>query len=135
MTGSDLAVAARGVLAVVLVVAGAAKLAARPSPGEVAELGVPGGLAPLVAVGLAPAEIVVGALVSFVGGIWPVTLALALLLVFTGVAATALARGVRVPCRCFGALDRAPLGPPTLVRDAVLVGLALLATGTSRAPL
>ena len=38
-----------------------------------------------------------------------------------------LAEGRRPPCACFGALSRRPVGPGSVVRNVVLIALALLA--------
>jgi hypothetical protein len=51
-------------------------------------------------------------------------LAGALLAAFTAAIGTALKRGRRAPCRCFGA-SSAPLGPSHLVRNAILLISAL----------
>jgi uncharacterized membrane protein YphA (DoxX/SURF4 family) len=54
--------------------------------------------------------------------------ALVLLLAFTIVLVRAQAR--QVPCPCFGgAPSSQPVGPPAVVRNGVLLGLAVLATG------
>ena len=54
-------------------------------------------------------------------------LAGALLTVFTAAIVTALKRGRRAPCRCFGA-SSTPLGPSHLVRNAILL-ISTLAGG------
>lgn len=54
-------------------------------------------------------------------------LAGALLAAFTAAIGTALKRGRRAPCRCFGA-SSAPLGPGHLVRNAILL-ISTLAGG------
>ncbi|MYW05913.1 MauE/DoxX family redox-associated membrane protein [Streptomyces sp. SID3343] len=56
--------------------------------------------------------------------------ALALLVAFTWAISTALRRGRRAPCRCFGA-SQAPLGPRQLVRNGVLSAVAALGLVTS----
>ena len=49
------------------------------------------------------------------------------LLVFTGLLIVNLARGRRPPCACFGASSRRPIGPGSLVRNLVLLALAVIA--------
>jgi hypothetical protein len=59
---------------------------------------------------------------------WPGWLAAALLLVFTGVLVRAEVR--HVPCPCFGSGSSArPVGSLAIVRNGVLLALAVLATG------
>ncbi len=53
--------------------------------------------------------------------------AVGLLVVFTGAVAHQLARGRRPDCNCFGRLQTKPIGPSTLVRNVVLLGLASFA--------
>lgn len=55
---------------------------------------------------------------------WGGLLALALLALFTAAVARALKRGETPDCHCFGQLHSAPAGRVTLVRNAVLAGLA-----------
>lgn len=54
-------------------------------------------------------------------------LAVALFASFTGLLALRLAQGRRPPCACFGSLSSKPIGPGHLVRNAIFIGLALLA--------
>ena len=49
------------------------------------------------------------------------------LLAFTGLLILNLARGRRPPCACFGASSRRPIGPGSLVRNLVLLALAVIA--------
>jgi hypothetical protein len=53
-------------------------------------------------------------------GIWGYAAALALLLAMTATAATAVKRGRRPPCRCFGRAEER-LGVSTLIRNSALV--------------
>lgn len=59
---------------------------------------------------------------------WPLLLgflgAMGLLLAFTVVIGLVLRRGERAPCHCFGAHDT-PLGPVHVVRNVILIGLAV----------
>lgn len=126
----DLLVAIRVVLAGVFVVAAVAKVADRPGTRASARsLGVPEGLAGAVPIVLPGAEMALSV------ALMPVTSApraaaglAALLLAFTLLVAGNLARGRRPTCHCFGALDAAPIGPWTLVRNLVLLaGAAFVA--------
>jgi uncharacterized membrane protein YphA (DoxX/SURF4 family) len=115
---------AAAVLGVVLLVAGAAKRADRGWPQDAAALGTPAWAIPV----LPWFEMLLGAvLVS--GLARPVAAALAgvVLLAFTGLMVLNLARGQRPPCACFGARSRRPIGPVSLVRNLVLLALALIA--------
>jgi hypothetical protein len=58
-------------------------------------------------------------------------LAGALLVGFTIVLARAIARGVRVGCGCFGSSRRDQVSPADLVRNALLLAAAVVATGSS----
>jgi thiol-disulfide isomerase/thioredoxin len=120
---------ARFLLAAVLLLAGLAKLRDREDATEAAAgLGVPRAWAPAVAATLPWLEIGIAVLlVPAATATAASALALALLVAFTATVAIALARGRRPACRCFGALSDAPIGASTLVRNAFLVGLALVA--------
>jgi uncharacterized membrane protein YphA (DoxX/SURF4 family) len=112
------------VLGIVLLVAGIAKRADRRWPQDAAALGTPDWAIPV----LPWFEMLLGAvLVSGVAR--PVAAALAgvVLLAFTGLLILNLARGRRPPCACFGASSRRPIGPGSLVRNVVLLALALIA--------
>ncbi|HXW46016.1 MAG TPA: MauE/DoxX family redox-associated membrane protein [Streptosporangiaceae bacterium] len=139
---STAALAAKAAVAVVLLVAGGAKLAdldgfaatiryflparlflpARPRHLVLAGL-------PVIAAVIAIAELLTGA----VSLCWPrlgwVNLAvLALACGFTAVAAFGYARRRGQPCRCFGALTRRGFGPRALVQALLMTGAAWLAT-------
>ena len=115
---------ARVAVGVVLVAAGAAKLAQPAWPATAAAFGAP----PSVAAALPWAELVLGAaLVAGLGLPWAAWAALALLAGFTAAVVDRLRRGDRVPCGCFGEPSPVPLGPATVARNAVLCGLAALA--------
>jgi hypothetical protein len=58
-------------------------------------------------------------------------LAGALLVAFTIVLARAIAQGVRVGCGCFGSSRREHVSPADLVRNALLLAAAVVATGAS----
>ena len=112
------------VLGIVLLVAGIAKRADRGWPQDAAALGTPAWAIPA----LPWFEMLLGAvLVS--GLARPVAAALAgvVLLALTGLLILNLARGRRPPCACFGASSRRPIGPGSLVRNLVLLALAVIA--------
>jgi peroxiredoxin/uncharacterized membrane protein YphA (DoxX/SURF4 family) len=129
--------ALRILLALVLAVAGAAKLADRPGArAAVTGFGVPDAVAaPIAAVlpwlELAAAVLLVPSATARVGA----AAALVLMLTFSAAIARSIARGEAPECHCFGALHSEPAGPRTLVRNLVLAvaaGAALVGgPGTS----
>lgn len=78
---------------------------------------------PIFEMGIAGALVVPG---TRVGAGWA---AVALLGVFSGATGLRLMAGERPPCACFGTGNARPISGGTLVRNAVLVALAVLATG------
>lgn len=54
-------------------------------------------------------------------------LAVVVFAVFTALLVLRLAQGKRPPCACFGSLSSKPIGPGHLLRNAVFIGLAVLA--------
>lgn len=118
------AVAARIVLGVVLLVSGALKLRDPAWPPAAAALGTPAPLIPLVA----PAEIAVGALTA-AGAIepWPAAAGLVMLVAFTVVLVRTLLSGARPVCACFGSVSARPIGPASIVRNVALVAIATVA--------
>jgi Methylamine utilisation protein MauE len=87
----------------------------------------PGQVRPL-AMAVAATEAAVPVLLLFPAAVfYGFALAGALLAAFTAAIGTALKRGRRAPCPCFGA-SSAPLGPSHLVRNAILV-ISTLAGG------
>jgi hypothetical protein len=113
--------------AVLLVSAGAKAMAPRRTAAAARDLGVPSALGPAVAVLLPVAEVTVAVTLIVtgtvvVGGV----LATLLTAAFTAVVAGNLIRGRRPACACFGALSgHAPIGPATLVRNAVLLAASV----------
>jgi len=112
-------------LGAVLLLSGAAKLASGARwPAQAEALG-----APAAAVAVVPwLEVGLGALL--VTGVWRPVVALAaaaMLLVFTVLLVVRLAQGRRPPCACFGAWSTRPVGPGSVVRNVVLIALALIA--------
>lgn len=98
----------------------------------VREFGVPGRLAPAVAMLVPVAELVVAAaLLPARTAAWGAAAAAALLAAFTIAVATNLALGRSPDCGCFGEVSRGPIGPRTIVRNLGLltVAAAVLAAG------
>lgn len=117
--------AAALVVGLALVVAGVAKRACSNQEGLARSLGAPGWAVPT----LPWVEIGLGAVLA--AGLvmpWAAWAAAVLLAVFTGAVVRALAQGRRPPCACFGGLSSRPIGPGTVVRNLVLIVLALVAT-------
>ena len=119
-----------GVVAAILlgaafVLAGASKLAAgRAWPAQAAGLGAPTwSVAPLPWIELGLGAILVSNLVRRPAAI----VALVLLLVFSSLVIARLREGRHPPCACFGAWSARPLGPGHLVRNGMLVVLAIVA--------
>src|SRR5687767_14914168 len=103
---------ARIVVGVVLLAAGATKLADR---------------SPDVPRALPWFEVALGAaLVAGVGGRWTAVPAVLLLAAFTAVVARRLRAGDPAPCGCFGELSKQPVSYRTLVRNVALVLLAVV---------
>jgi thiol-disulfide isomerase/thioredoxin len=129
--------ALRLALAVVFAVAGVAKLAGRADfRRALGEFGAPAVLVAPVAVALPVAELGVAvALVLPVVAWWAAIAAVALLLAFSAVVGTSLARGRAPQCNCFGRLSTGSVGRDTLIRNAVLVvaGGLVIAAGPARA--
>ena len=121
-----MAVVAAVVLGAVLLLSGAAKLAAGPRwAAQASALG-----SPAIAVPVVPwLEVALGALL--ITGVWRPAVALAaaaMLAVFTALLVVRLAQGRRPPCACFGAWSTRPVGPGSVLRNLVLIGLALAVT-------
>jgi hypothetical protein len=87
----------------------------------------PGQVRPL-AMTVVATEAAVPVLLLFPSAVfYGIALAGALLAAFTAAIGTALKRGRRVPCRCFGS-SSTPIGPSHLVRNAILL-ISTLAGG------
>lgn len=116
----------RVVLAAVFAVAGVAKLLDRPGTRRsLSDFGVPGRTLPVAAVLLPLLELATAvALIPPGSARWGALAAMALLLVFIGGIANALARGEAPDCHCFGQVHSAPAGRGALARNAVLAALA-----------
>ena len=123
------AAAARIVLASVLVFAAVAKLRAPEATRRhtVALLGPRGAV---VAAALPWVELAVAVALLVWWGPVPGIVAAVLLLGFTVVVVRAQLR--RLPCPCFGGASDDAAGPRQVMRNAVLIALAILATGSPR---
>ncbi|MCA1702189.1 MAG: redoxin domain-containing protein [Actinobacteria bacterium] len=123
---ADLVLVARLVLIGVFATAGLSKLIDRVgSRTALGEFGVPPGAAPALAKALPLVEMTVAvALVAPMSAVAGAVGALLLLAAFSVVIAANLARGRRPNCHCFGQLHSSPVGPWTLARNVVLVGIA-----------
>jgi hypothetical protein len=128
--GPALAAAARVVLAVTLVIAAIGKLRARHEvPAQLRGFGIPRQAVGAVAVALPVVELgVAGALIGWWGSAVPAWAAVVLLALFTAGLIRAVARGA--PCPCFGAPSSGPASAASIVRNAVLLALGVIATAT-----
>lgn len=113
------------VLGAVLALAGGSKLRlGRAWNAQAVDLGAPAWVAPFVPW----VELVVGAmLIAQVGRVVVAPVAIVVLVSFTVLVVSNLRRGRRPVCACFGALSAAPLGWSHVARNAVFVGLGVLA--------
>ena len=118
---------ARILLALIFVVAGLAKLADLVGSRQaLRDFGVPAALANPSGVLLPVAELAVAvALLPSISAWFGAVGALVLLLLFVAGISFNLARGRTPDCHCFGQLHSAPAGWPTLLRNLVLVALAV----------
>jgi hypothetical protein len=125
LAASTLATAARVLLGIAVLMAGATKIqSTRRWLDEASGLGVPRQLA----VPLPWFEVALGALiVSGFAAPWPAVAALGVLGVYTLWIAGLLVRGRHPPCACFGALSGAPLSWRHVARNGALALLAVLA--------
>jgi hypothetical protein len=112
-------------LGAVFVIAGAAKLALGAAwPGQARAMGAPMPIATIV-----PAvELVIGAaLVTRIAMPLPALAAIGLLVAFSILIARQLVDGRHPPCACFGAWSHRPLSGAHLVRNAVMILVAIVA--------
>ena len=134
MTADDVALAARVVVAIILVASGVGKLlTVRESTRQArAELGGYAWITLLVALALPVYELVLAALLLFVDATWPSWLALATFAVFTIVLVRRIVRNDHRPCNCFGAgSSKRDLSIGSLVRNTWFLALAVIATGAT----
>lgn len=113
------------VVGLAFVAAGASKLAAGPTwPATAKEMGAPAWTIPFVPW----VELAVGAtLVTQVATPVPAVVALLLLVAFTVLIVLRLSGGDRPSCACFGSWSAEPIGRIHVIRNAILMGLAVLA--------
>jgi ribose/xylose/arabinose/galactoside ABC-type transport system permease subunit len=134
MSGTDIAIAARVVVALILVVSGCGKLLSVRSsvPAYREQFGGYGWVAVGVAAALPIAELVLALLLLFVDAAWPSYVALGAFVVFTVVVVRRLVERDRRPCNCFGAASRKrALSVGSLVRNTWFLALAVVATGAA----
>jgi hypothetical protein len=134
MTADDVALAARVVVAVILLVSGVGKLlalgpavrASRSQYGRYAWITL------LVALALPVYELVLALLLLLVDAAWPSWLAFLTFAAFTVVLVRRIVRNDRRPCNCFGAASQTrDLSIGSLLRNTWFLALALIATGTA----
>jgi len=124
--------AAKSALAVMLLVAGGAKLADVPGFAGTVRLFIPrrvsGQMREGIAVGIASIELLAGAVsLSAPGWSWVNVAVLALGCVFVAVSLVGYALYRGRSCRCFGALSRRKFDLVAILRSAVIAGLAAIA--------
>lgn len=114
------------VVGVAFLVAGASKVAAGGRwPVTAREMGAPGFTIPFVPW----VELAVGAaLIVQLAVPFPALAALGLLIAFTALIVIRLSGGDRPSCACFGAWSAEPIGRVHVIRNAILMALAVLAT-------
>jgi peroxiredoxin/uncharacterized membrane protein YphA (DoxX/SURF4 family) len=128
-----LLLAARLILAAVFAVSGISKLFdLSGSQAAMRSFGVPERFTRAGGIALPIAELVIALLLipAATAG-WGALLALILLAVFIAGISYSLSRGRKFDCHCFGQLTTSEIGPPTLIRNAVLAVLAAFVTISS----
>jgi uncharacterized membrane protein YphA (DoxX/SURF4 family) len=111
-------------LGVVLVVAGVSKRADRAWPLKASAFGVPRWAARV----LPFVEIALGAvLITGLDRAFAAWLAAFLLIGFTVMLVFRFAQGRRPPCACFGTRSTKPIGPWSVLRNLLLIALAVIA--------
>ncbi len=131
MTADDVALAARVVVALILVASGVGKLLGvrQAAHGYRSQFG---NAAWFVALALPVYELVLAALLLLVDAAWPSYLALATFAVFTVVLVRRVVRNDRRPCNCFGAAsNNRNLSIGSLLRNTWFLVLAIVATGAA----
>ena len=123
-------------LALILALSGSAlfKLRAlRSLPAQMQAFGIPGPLAAAAAILVPAAELAIAvSLGVFRDSSLPAFAAIGLLSLFTGAVIANLARDEPPPCPCFGtATADQPVSARTIVSNAWLLALAVIATGTT----
>jgi hypothetical protein len=134
MTANDVALAARVVVALILIASGIGKLLGlrTASRGYRAQFGSYAWVAFAVALALPVYELTLAVLLLFVDASWPSYLALATFVVFTIVLVRRVVKNDRRPCNCFGAASsRRDLSIGSLLRNTWFLVLAIVATGAA----
>ncbi|HEX9505624.1 MAG TPA: MauE/DoxX family redox-associated membrane protein [Acidimicrobiia bacterium] len=134
MTTNDVAIAARVVVALILIVSGGGKLIGmrQSTRGYRQQFGGYAWVSFAVAASLPVAELVLAFLLLFVDAAWPSYLALGAFVVFTVVVVRRLIERDRRPCNCFGSASRRrALSVGSLLRNTWFLVLALVATGAA----
>jgi len=134
VTADDVALAARVVVAIILVVSGLGKLFALGPTFRAsrAQYGSYAWITLLVALALPVYELVLAVLLLVVDASWPSWLALLTFAAFTVVLVRRIVRNDRRPCNCFGAASaKRDLSIGSLLRNTWFLVLALIATGTA----
>jgi peroxiredoxin len=121
-----LLLAARLILAAVFAVSGISKLFdLSGSQAAMRSFGVPERFTRAGGIALPIGELVIAVLlIPATTARWGALLALILLAVFIAGISYSLSRGRKFDCHCFGQLTTSEIGPPTLIRNAVLAVLA-----------
>lgn len=126
MTADDVALAARVVVAIILIVSGLGKILVLGPTFRA------GGSEFLVALALPLYELILAVLLLVVDASWPSWLALLTFAAFTVVLVRRIVRNDRRPCNCFGAASTTrDLSIGSLLRNTWFLVLALIATDTA----
>lgn len=134
MTTTDVAIAARFVVALVLIASGTGKLVGvgRSVDSFRREFGGYAWVSVGVAAALPLGELALAALLLAVDSSWPGYVALGAFVVFTGVLLRKFLKDDRTPCNCFGAASRKrALSVGSLLRNTWFMVLAIVATGAA----
>ncbi len=123
-------------MALILALSGSAffKLRAlRALPAQMRAFGIPGSLAAAAAILVPTAELAIAvSLGTFRDSSVPAFAAIGLVSLFTGAVIANLARAEPPPCPCFGmATADQPVSTRTIISNAWLLALAVIATGTA----
>jgi uncharacterized membrane protein YphA (DoxX/SURF4 family) len=117
----------RILLAAFLALAAVAKLAdRRGTQATLVEFGLPAVFAAPGAIALPVVELSIAVLLlPTLTAQWGALAAAATLIVFSAAIVRSLARGEQPDCNCFGQLHPVPVGPPALLRNLALAGVAV----------
>jgi len=123
----SIVLASRWLLSLVFLVAAVGKFADLPgSRRAVRDFGFPESFAGVIGTALPAVELVIALALLFASTAWAGAIgAAALLICFVLVISFNLLRGKTPDCHCFGQLHSAPAGPGTLIRNVVLIALAV----------